>query len=138
MKNIRTQAGSSKPYDTDWKSVKESTISDWVELGDDNLWQSYLKFRAESHLKSPNTKICAFYSRYSPQYGNTTKENECSEKSSNYENEIYLGDDKGWINQKLAFTISSPKNYQICLKLQKQEKRENPNKAKHTFNWLDM
>ncbi|NEQ38417.1 MAG: hypothetical protein F6K40_19960 [Okeania sp. SIO3I5] len=93
MKNTRIQAGSSESYDSDWKCVKESTISDWIELGDDKLWQSYLKFKAESHLKSPNIKICAFYSRYNSA-GNTIKENKCSEKSSNYENEIYLGDDR--------------------------------------------
>ncbi|MGK7901167.1 MAG: hypothetical protein AB4352_07085 [Hormoscilla sp.] len=137
MKNTRIQSGSSKPYPSDWKCAKESTISDWLDLGDDKLWGSYLKFKAENNLKSRNTKICAFYSRYSPDAGNTIKENECSEQSSNYSNEIYLGDDTGWINQKLAFTISSPKNYQICLELVKQEKRENPNLgSKPSTGWI--
>ncbi|NEN89906.1 MAG: hypothetical protein F6K48_13715 [Okeania sp. SIO3H1] len=137
MKNTRIQAGSSESYDSDWKCVKESTTSDWIELGDDNLWKSYLEFKAESHLKSPNTKICAFYSRLSSDSGNTIKENKCSEKSNNYENKIELGDDTGWINQKLAFTISSPKNYQICLELLKQEKRENPNLGRRpSTGWI--
>ena len=107
IRNFRKQAGSSEAYDSEWQCVEESTISEWIELGDDNRWQSELKFKAESNLQSPNTEICAFYSRYSPDSLGTIEENECSAKASNYSNEIYLGDDTGWINQKLAWGMSS-------------------------------
>lgn len=126
MKHTSISGTTGNLKDTGWICSIEYRESEWIHLGDDTGWKNQeLSFKTEGVDKFNNAKICVFYSRFSDKWGKL-EDSKCSESSNNYLGQIYLGDDTGWKNQNLAFTISSKKkNYEICLYLRRKNSSSN-------------
>ena len=106
MRHTRISDISGNKVDSGWICSKVGKSSKWISLGDDTGWKSQLlSFKTNS-----NTTVCLYHSRVSPILGEFK-----DEKCGSYDNvrSVFLGDDTGWKNQLLGFTIYSPKkNYE--------------------------
>lgn len=111
MRHTRISGSSGNVVDTGWVCAREADFSEWIGLGDDTGWKDQeLAFRTIGGVK-----VCLFHSRVSGSTGGRIEESKCSESYNKIER-VNLGDDTGWKNQRLGFTVYSPeKNYEICL-----------------------
>ncbi len=110
LRHTRISGASGGVIDTNWICSRAGNFSEWIGLGDDTGWKDQeLAFRAIG-----GARICLEHTRVSPVTG-LRRESKCSQ-SSNDPQSVNLGDDTGWKDQELTFTIYTPgENYEICL-----------------------
>ncbi|NES24797.1 MAG: hypothetical protein F6K41_39295 [Symploca sp. SIO3E6] len=110
LRHTRISGSSGNVVDTNWVCSRAGDFSKWIGLGDDTGWKDQeLAFKVIG-----DAKICFEHTRVSPASG-LLRNSKCS-RSSNDIQSVSLGDDTGWKEQKLSFTIYTPReNYEICL-----------------------